>query len=136
MSDTVKVDAKHESWVNSKWRPVMGWLYMSTCAFDFILAPILWAIVQSAVNGQVTQWNPITLQGAGLYHVAMGAILGVAAWSRGQEKMAGASVPPTPTSPIAPRPMTTSAIPAKPAPALKDTDSEDADAIAARKGMA
>ena len=35
----------------------------------------------------IVAWNPLTLQGAGLYHLAMGAILGVAAWSRGQEKI-------------------------------------------------
>jgi hypothetical protein len=135
MSDTstVKVDAKHESWVNSKWRPVMGWLYMATCGFDFIVAPILWAVVQSAVNGQVTQWNPITLQGAGLYHVAMGAILGVAAWSRGQEKMAGMGpTSTTPTTQTTPRytPPTS-----RPTATIKDTDMEDADAIAVRKGL-
>jgi hypothetical protein len=27
------------------------------------------------------------LQGAGLYHLAMGAILGITAWSRGQERI-------------------------------------------------
>lgn len=39
-------------------------------------------------KGNVTEaWSPLTLQGAGLFHLAMGAILGVTAWSRGQEKM-------------------------------------------------
>jgi hypothetical protein len=42
--------------------------------------------------GQVTsQWLPITLQGGGLYHIALGAILGVAAYGRSQEKIAGKS---------------------------------------------
>lgn len=76
--------------MNTKWRPMMGWTYMATCIFDFILAPILWSVVQSISHGGVvaTQWNPLTLQGAGLFHVAMGAVLGIAAWSRGQEKIA------------------------------------------------
>lgn len=79
-----------EDWMSKKWRPMMGWVYMITCSVDFILFPVLWSILQAVSNGQVTsQWNPITLQGAGLYHLAMGAVLGVAAWSRGQEKMAG-----------------------------------------------
>lgn len=77
-----------ESWVNTKWRPTMGWLYMVTCAFDFVVAPISWAILQASLQLPIKQWDPITLQGAGLYHLAMGAVLGVAAWSRGQEKMA------------------------------------------------
>lgn len=82
-----------EDWLNTKWRPMMGWTYMITCIFDFIVAPILWSIIQAVTNGGAVsaQWNPLTLQGAGLYHVAMGAVLGITAWSRGQEKMAAAS---------------------------------------------
>ena len=71
----------------------MGWVYMVTCTCDFIIFPVGWSILQSVIGANVTQWNPITLQGAGLYHLAMGAVLGVAAWSRGQEKMAGSSGP-------------------------------------------
>jgi len=76
-------------WMSSKWRPAMGWMYMTVCIFDFIIFPIFWTIVQSIDNqGLVTsQWSPITLQGNGLFHMAMGAVLGVAAWSRGQEKI-------------------------------------------------
>jgi hypothetical protein len=33
----------------------------------------------------------LTLQGAGLFHIAMGAIIGVAAWGRTQEKLNGAN---------------------------------------------
>jgi hypothetical protein len=80
-----------EDWMSKRWRPMMGWLYMGTCTVDFIVFPIVWSILQAATGQNVTQWNPITLQGAGLYHLAMGAICGVAAWSRGQEKMAGGS---------------------------------------------
>jgi len=80
-----------ETWINTKWRPMMGWLYMTTCGFDFVVAPIAWALLQTYNNVSVTQWNPLTLQGAGLYHLAMGAVLGVAAWSRGQEKMSSST---------------------------------------------
>lgn len=83
--------SKKEDWMQSKWRPMMGWVYMVTCTADFILFPVMWSILQSVMGANITQWNPITLQGAGLYHLAMGAVLGVAAWSRGQEKMAGAT---------------------------------------------
>jgi hypothetical protein len=89
MSDSEK---KKEDWMNSKWRPAMGWLYMSVCAFDFVLFPILWSLVQALHGGQVTnQWQPLTLQGAGLFHIAMGAVLGLAAYGRTQEKVAGAN---------------------------------------------
>jgi hypothetical protein len=85
-------EQKKEDWMNSKWRPAMGWLYMSVCAFDFVLFPILWSLVQALHGGQVTnQWQPLTLQGAGLFHVAMGAVLGLAAYGRTQEKVAGAN---------------------------------------------
>jgi hypothetical protein len=68
----------------------MGWSYMATCVFDFIIAPILWSIVQVLGSGSVSmQWQPLTLQGAGLYHVAMGAVLGIAAWGRTKEKVEG-----------------------------------------------
>jgi hypothetical protein len=81
-----------EDWMNTKWRPAMGWTYMGTCIFDFVVAPILWSLVQALHGGQVTsQWLPLTLQGAGLYHVAMGAIIGVTAFGRTKEKISGAS---------------------------------------------
>ena len=86
-------EKRKEDWMNSKWRPAMGWTYMATCIFDFVLAPILWSLLQSISHGSVqTQWSPLTLQGAGLYHIAMGAVLGIAAYGRTQEKINSASV--------------------------------------------
>lgn len=77
-------------WMNKRWRPAMGWSYMLTCLADFVIFPILWSLLQAVSSGSVTtQWQPITLQGAGLYHLAMGAILGIAAYGRTKEKMEG-----------------------------------------------
>jgi hypothetical protein len=84
-------DKKKEDWMNAKWRPMMGWIYMITCITDFILFPILWSILQAALKQPVTAWQPITLQGAGLFHLSMGAIIGIAAFGRTQEKLAGAN---------------------------------------------
>ena len=42
-------------------------------------------------------WQPLTLQGGGLIHISFGAILGVAAWTRGQEKVEAIKNAPTPT---------------------------------------
>lgn len=83
--------APKDDWLSSKWRPTMGWVYMTICITDFVIFPILWSIVQAVDNEGVvsTQWSPITLQGAGLFHMAMGAILGVAAWGRTKEKLSG-----------------------------------------------
>jgi hypothetical protein len=81
-----------EDWMARRWRPAMGWLYMAVCAMDFMIFPVLWSVLQSVSHGQVTnQWQPLTLQGAGLFHLAMGAVLGIAAYGRTQEKLNGAN---------------------------------------------
>jgi len=105
MSTEVKSESakKNEDWMNSKWRPAMGWMYMLVCTADFVFFPILWSLVQVLGDGKVeTQWSPITLQGAGLFHMAMGAILGIAAYGRTQEKLgdkAGATLAVPPSTP-------------------------------------
>ena len=84
----VLVKNTNEDWINKKWRPAMGWMYMATCTTDFVIFPVLWSILQALSHGQVTsQWQPLTLQGAGLYHLAMGAVLGIAAYGRTKEKL-------------------------------------------------
>ena len=98
-----------EDWMQKKWRPMMAIMYMVVCVFDFIIFPIMFTIVQfwevEAANDAFRQWQPLTLIGAGLFHMAMGAVLGITAWSRGQEKIAGAATNPPPA-------------PALPAPAM------------------
>jgi hypothetical protein len=82
-------EKKSEDWMTSKWRPLMAITYMATIWFDFILGPILFNLLQYWNPGQaVGMWVPLTLQGGGLYHISMGAILGIAAWTRGKEKVA------------------------------------------------
>jgi hypothetical protein len=86
----VLVENTNNDWINKKWRPAMGWSYMLTCITDFVIFPILWSLLQSISQGSVTaQWQPLTLQGAGLYHIAMGAVLGIAAYGRTKEKVEG-----------------------------------------------
>jgi hypothetical protein len=132
MTEEVKVEMsesekKKEDWMNSKWRPMMGWMYMVVCTSDFVLFPILWSLVQVIGGGKVeTQWAPITLQGAGLFHMAMGAILGIAAYGRTQEKVAGANnggaavpTPVTPSvTPTVPTPTVAAPAVAKPPPVI------------------
>jgi hypothetical protein len=93
MSEEVKStsESKKEDWMNSKWRPMMGWMYMLVCTMDMVVFPILWSLLQTFTHTQITQWNPLTLQGAGLFHIAMGAVLGIAAFGRTQEKLGGAN---------------------------------------------
>jgi hypothetical protein len=91
MANETTSEAKKEDWMNSKWRPMMGWMYMLVCTMDMIVFPILWSLLQTLTHTQITQWNPLTLQGAGLFHIAMGAVLGIAAFGRTQEKLGGAN---------------------------------------------
>jgi len=91
MSEVSGSEQKKEDWMNSKWRPMMGWMYMLICTMDMVIFPVLWSLLQAFTHTAITQWNPLTLQGAGLFHIAMGAVLGIAAFGRTQEKMAGAN---------------------------------------------
>jgi len=84
-------EQKKEDWMNSKWRPMMGWMYMLICTMDMVIFPVLWSLLQAFTHTAITQWNPLTLQGAGLFHIAMGAVLGIAAFGRTQEKLNGAN---------------------------------------------
>jgi hypothetical protein len=95
MSEEQKPEKKDEDWMQKKWRPAMGWMYMGICTLDMAVFPVLWAVLQMFQNTAITQWQPLTLQGAGLFHIAMGAVLGIAAFGRTQEKLAGAAVNPT-----------------------------------------
>jgi hypothetical protein len=91
MAEQSASEQKKEDWMNSKWRPMMGWMYMLVCMFDMIVFPVLWSLLQTMTQTPITQWNPLTLQGAGLFHIAMGAVLGIAAFGRTQEKLNGAN---------------------------------------------
>jgi hypothetical protein len=93
-----------EHWLTSKWRPAMGWMYMVVCTMDMVVFPIIWSIAQVITKQPITQWDPLTLRGAGLFHMAMGAVLGIAAFGRTQEKVAGASVVTTPSPTPTPTP--------------------------------
>lgn len=129
MTQEVKKD---EDWMQKKWRPAMGWMYMVVCMMDMVVFPIIWSLAQTLTKQPITQWNPLTLQGAGLFHIAMGAVLGIAAFGRTQEKMAGAAVNPTPSAPApmplpmpvsspAPMPMPAPVVSAPAAPTMSST---------------
>jgi len=90
-----------ESWLNRSWRPAAAVVYLIICMFDFVIAPAFMGFKSSniammsqslkgldpavaiAIIQNRTPWIPLTMQGSGLFHVAFGAILGVAAWTRG-----------------------------------------------------
>ena len=85
-----------EHWVKAFWRPAMGWLYMLICFMDFVGFPLLTIFLPIIFKpfGLVMPyqaWTSLTLSNGGLIHLAFGAILGVSAFTRGQEKIAGKS---------------------------------------------
>ena len=124
MPEEIKEVKKDEDWMQKKWRPAMGWMYMVVCMMDMVVFPVLWSLVQVLTKQPVSQWNPLTLQGAGLFHLAMGAVLGIAAFGRTQEKMAGAAVNPSPAiTPPAPAPIVSAPAPSfgSPVPVAKPT---------------
>jgi len=89
-----KEEKASEHWMKAYWRPAMGWLYMLICFFDFVIAPVLSMLMPiflkslGANTVTYTQWQSLTLANGGLIHLAFGAILGVTAWGRTQEKNA------------------------------------------------
>ena len=83
---------KNQLWIREYWRPMMAFVYTGVIIFDFVIGPIFWSIIQyyALEQGNVAlQWVPLTAAAGGLFHVAMGAILGVSAYTRGMEKIRG-----------------------------------------------
>lgn len=66
----------------------MAWMYMIVCLFDFIVFPAAWSWYLGSLEQPITQWQPLTLQSAAFFHLAMGAVIGVTAWKRTEEKIA------------------------------------------------
>jgi hypothetical protein len=96
--ENIMSQEKDPKWLQNLWRPMMGWMYMLICLLDMAVFPVLWSLLQAMMHVPITQWNPLTLQGAGLFHIAMGAVLGISAFGRTQEKLAGSAANPTATT--------------------------------------
>jgi len=80
-----------EHWFTNHWRPAMAWLYFCIVGFDFIAAPIFTFWFAFLTHTPYVQWHPISLEGGGIIHVSLGAIIGVYTWSRTREKLANLS---------------------------------------------
>ena len=88
-----QIKKEEEHWMKAYWRPAMGWLYMLICFCDFVAFPAIAMFMPVIMKGfgiliPYTAWQSLSLSNGGLMHLAFGAILGVSAWTRGQEKIA------------------------------------------------
>lgn len=87
-----KPQKREEHWIKSHWRPAMAWIYALICLMDFVVFPMLamfLPVIYKSVSivAEYTPWASLTLTNGGLIHVAFGAIIGIAAYSRGIEKI-------------------------------------------------
>jgi len=95
-----------ETWIQANWRPVAAFVYFFICMMDFMVMPFLTFLWHEPLSHILTQingfspdiqkeilakttifWSPITIAGAGIIHMAFGAILGVSAWGRSSERV-------------------------------------------------
>jgi len=82
-----QLEKQDEHWMKSYWRPAMGWLYMLICFMDFVAFPAISMFLPIITKLPYVAWQSLTLSNGGLIHMAFGAILGVAAYGRTQEKV-------------------------------------------------
>lgn len=84
---TNKPTLLYEDKVRSQWRPYIGWTYIAIIIFDFIIAPSLLVWYSIITDTDLILWQSLTLSNGGIFHATVGVILGVSAWTRGQEKV-------------------------------------------------
>jgi hypothetical protein len=81
--------SKYELWFHNKWRPAIAWQYFIVNIFDFIIGPYAHTLFENLILSpdKVSSWQPLTLQGGGLYHISMLTIIGATTWQRTKEKL-------------------------------------------------
>lgn len=101
--------ALSNKWYQQVWLPFAAATYIAICIFDFIIMPITVSVHNSRIENAVfvalekkdivsfadglskanqaqRQWNPLTLLGGGMFHLAFGALLTGGAVTRGFAK--------------------------------------------------
>lgn len=88
---TTQRSKRQEPFLSRHWRGTLAFAYIAICLFDFIIGPCIYLWVQQfetqAANDAFRQWQPMTLQGGGLFHISLGAILGVSSYGKTQERI-------------------------------------------------
>ena len=69
----------NEPFMSKHWRGLVAFSYVAINLFDFIGGPCLSFWFHR-------DWHSITLEGGGLFHISMGAVLGVSSWGKTQER--------------------------------------------------
>ena len=103
---------KHDTltkWYQELWLPTAAAVYLLICLFDFIVMPVYTAYDNSRLQNTIIaklntqeignfadgvtksiasnhQWNPLTLLGGGMFHLAFGSLLTGGAVTRGFAK--------------------------------------------------
>lgn len=75
--------------IRKTWRPALAYAVIAIILFDFIFFQIMTFAYAYWTATAYTPWVPYTLNGGGLFYMAMGAFLGVYAWGRTVEKKNG-----------------------------------------------
>lgn len=98
-----------DRWYQTVWLPFAAATYIVICIFDFIIMPVYVTAHNSRIENAVfktleakdaaefadglvranqaaRQWNPLTLLGAGMFHLSFGALLTGGAVTRGMAK--------------------------------------------------
>lgn len=106
---TQRTSRSDSKWYQQVWLPFAAGTYIVICIFDFMVMPIYVAAHNSRIEARVfnelqgkdvatfattlsqtaqatKQWNPLTLLGAGMFHLAFGALLTGGAVTRGMTK--------------------------------------------------
>ena len=87
----------NENWFKSNWRPMAAWIYLIIVFMDFVGFPLLihllWSFTTHLPTDKFIEWTSLTLTNGGIFHMAMGAIIGVTAWSKSSERIAAIKSP-------------------------------------------
>ena len=76
-----------DDYLKDLWRPLIAWVYAIIVLFDFMIAPIMLGVYCAAFRQPYIEWHSLTIQGGGMFHIAMGAVIGVSSYGHSQEKI-------------------------------------------------